>query len=111
MASWRELARARNQLYDLNVWWIRLKQEHGDKHPTPQLTQLFSIIDSVISEAQEAFMAGHVLDVHINRYEPLRLPGFEELIDTPLDILNGVEEWTDGVGDNSILPSDDRDVN
>ena len=80
MDQWRKYASARNQVYHVGVVWRSLQERFPAKHRTPQLLQVLEIIETVIDTAQKCFDAGQVMGVQIDVYEPIFLPGLEELM-------------------------------
>jgi len=76
--DWQKYARARNQIYHVSVLWRRMQNALPEKHRTRELLQLLDIIADVIKQAQEAFEAGQLMAVQIDRYEAVPLPGFED---------------------------------
>lgn len=68
---------ARDQLYHLKVQIFSIAREKTPLHPSQQWKHTISVLERVAEEACEAFMAGDILEVVINRYTPIPLPGFE----------------------------------
>lgn len=81
----RHFSTARNQLYDLKVAVWDIAREKMPKRATPEAEHLMHVLQSVVDEACEAFMAGDILAVDIHRYTPLALPGFEEYVEEMKD--------------------------
>lgn len=73
-------SRARNQLYSVKVAFRELKEKPSFKKPTPQLTQLLDMLESIIDTACNSFERGHILEVLVNEYVPTALPGFEDMM-------------------------------
>lgn len=78
MDAHKKYARARDQLYHLKVAFRELEERLGKGHVTAELRGTVDILRSVIDQACEAFEAGDVMAVQIERYTPMALPGFEE---------------------------------
>lgn len=95
MNDHKKLSRARDQLYHLKVQVAAIEREQSPRNPTPELKQALHILQRVVEEAADAFMAGDKLEVIINRYTPLALPSFKP--PTVLDQLNGSPppDWED----------------
>lgn len=76
MNAHRKATYARDQLYHLKVLVFALDRDNKVLHPTPEYKQAMHLIQSVVEAAAEAYMAGDILEVVINRYTPMALPGF-----------------------------------
>jgi hypothetical protein len=75
MKKYQELSRARMQLYDFKVAFRRLEETHQPKRRTQELRQLIDILQTCINRACDAFEGGRILEVLINEYVPMHLPG------------------------------------
>jgi len=81
MDVYKKYARARDQIYHYGVG---VRQHHDSINPkqrTPQLVQLMEIVEALVKEAQECFAQDAILTVQFDRYVPVVLPGFEELME------------------------------
>jgi hypothetical protein len=111
VSEWRKkYSVARDQLYHVIVLWRQMQERISEKRRTPQLVQVLGIIDHVTLEAAEAFSNGQVLEVVVNRYEPLVLPGFEELLEEIEDEGFYTLSSPDDLGDDPSYTTNDEDV-
>lgn len=76
MNEFKKYSRARNQLYELKVKLATIERETPPRKLAPEAARCLSILIHVVEEACEAYMAGDVLAVSVDRYTPLALPGF-----------------------------------
>lgn len=93
MNDFKKFAAARDQLYHLKVALATIEREQMPKHVAPEAARCVSILIHVIEQACEAFMAGDVLSVSVDRYTPLALPGFNP--PTMMERLNGTPPEAD----------------
>lgn len=76
MTKWKDISRARDQLYHLKVAWRQFEEQHQPKRRTTELRQVMDIMASIVENACDAFAGGRILEVLVNQYSPTRLPGF-----------------------------------
>ena len=81
MDDFKKYSRARDQLYNLVVKFRQLDESISTKHRTPELQQCLDMVRLVIAEAASAWEDGDCLEVQINRYAPIALPGFEDMVE------------------------------
>lgn len=80
MDAHRRYARARDQIYHYMVLQRQMHEKIPAKHRTTELIQLMEMCELVVEQAKEAFEAGQLLAMQLDRYEMVPLPGFEELV-------------------------------
>lgn len=71
-------ARARDQLYH---YIVKVRQMHADipaAHRTTELIQVLEMVELIAEQAKEAFEAGQLLALQLDRYELVELPGFSD---------------------------------
>jgi len=75
----KHFSTARNQLYHIKVAVCDIARSQMPKHATKEAEHLISVLCSVAEQACEAWMAGEIMAVSIDRYSSIPLPGFEDL--------------------------------
>jgi len=73
----KHFSTARNQLYHISVHLHDIARTKMPKHPTPEAEHLISVLCNIAEQACEAWMAGEIMAVSVDRYASIPLPGFE----------------------------------
>lgn len=79
--DWIRTTYAHQQLAHIIVSLRQAFEDVKVLHRTPQYDQVVEILFTVAREALETYERGEILEVLINSYTPLHLPGFDEQLE------------------------------